>query len=239
MLPAVLTGIVTNASNAAPINGATVAITGGPSATTNASGAYTINNPPTGQRTVQTSASGFTTRMDTVSIAASGTTTFSTSLPPVAVAGNVTIVLGWGAQPPDLDAHLTGPNSAGGRFHVYFQDRNPVPYASLDVDVRTGTGPETITVAPVNGNFVAGSYSYFVNNFSGTPGFERENGTVTIFQGGRQLQQFRTANASGALTLANWSVFSFTLTATGQISISAVQQFTDSAPALMAPNTRK
>src|SRR5205823_1023682 len=156
------------------------------SAATNASGVYTLSNLPVGAQSAQTSASGFATRTDPVTIAAGATTPFSVALVPNSSAGNITIVLSWGAQPGDLDAHLTGPKT-GGRFHVYFGDRAPVTYATLDVDRTTGFGPETVTISPVSGNFVAGSYSFWVNNYDGTPGFDVSSARVTVFQGGAQI----------------------------------------------------
>jgi hypothetical protein len=229
---ATLTGTISSAATAQPISGATVSV-GGASATTNTSGVYTLNNAPTGQQTIQTAASGFSTRMDTVTVATSGTTSFSTSLVPAGAGGSITIVLNWGAQPSDLDAYLTGPNPAGGRFTVSFFSTRPVSFASLDIDRTTGFGPETISVAPNGASFVPGTYNYFVDNFSGTPGFDVSNATVSVFQGGAQLARFAASSASGSPAAPNWSVFSFTLTATpsGQIAITPVQQFTSSTPA--------
>ena len=62
-----------------PIAGATVTV-GGRTATTDAVGAYTISNAPTGTVVVTTSRSGFGTRMDTINIALTGTTIFSPTL---------------------------------------------------------------------------------------------------------------------------------------------------------------
>lgn len=227
----VLTGTISNASNGQPISGARVAV-GTLSATTNASGVYRIDNAAAGNQTVTISASGFTTRTDTVTIAAGATTTFSTALVPVAAGGNITIVLTWEAQPPDLDSHLRGPTTTGGRFHVYYSDPRPVSHASLDVDDTTGFGPETITVSPVGGQFVAGTYTYYVHNFSRTPGFDVSNARVTVFQSGVQLQQFTVSAASGSRASLWWSVFRFTLTATssGQITITPIQQLGAAEP---------
>lgn len=220
-----LTGTVTNAQNGQPIAGATVSV-GGVSTTSNSSGQFTIPNAPAGTRTVTTSASGFTTRTDTVNIVAGSSTTFNPSLVPVSVGTGVAIVLTWGAQPSDLDSHLVGPNGSGGRFHCYYAARTPVPFVRLDVDDVDGFGPETITVSQVSGSFVAGSYSYYVRNFSGTPGFNVSNGVVTVFAGGAQVAQYNVGGASGDPAQRIWSVFGFTLTPTGAgATITPVQQF--------------
>lgn len=227
----VLTGTISNATNGAPIAGATVAV-GSVSATTNASGVYSIPNAPSGSRTVTTSAAGFTSRTDTVNIVASSTTTFSTALVPASASGNITIVLTWGALPTDLDSHLVGPALPSGRFHCYYAAPNPTAYVSLDHDDVTSFGPETISVATSGGNFVPGSYSYFIHNFSGSPAFDVSTAVVSVFQGGVQLAQFLVGGAAGTPSSPYWSVFGFTLTATptGGIAITTVQTFTGVAP---------
>ena len=49
----------------------------------------------------------------------------------------------WDASPDDLDSHLTGPDGAGGRFHVYFS--NPlVDNHELEEDFTDGPGPEVV-----------------------------------------------------------------------------------------------
>lgn len=236
-----LTGTVSNASNGQPIAGATVAV-GGVSAVTNASGVYTIANAPAGTRTVQTSASGFTTRTDTVNIVAGSSTTFSTALVPTSVGTGVSTVLTWGAQPSDLDSHLVGPNGSGGRFHCYYGNTNPVPFVSLDVDDTSAFGPETITVSQVSGSFVAGTYNYYIHNYSGSPEFNVSNAVVTVFSSGAQVAQYQVGGASGSPTSDYWSVFGFTLTASGAgSSITPVQQFTNTPPTLglvLPPKTR-
>lgn len=230
----ILTGIISNAANGLPIPGALVAV-GAVTATTNASGVYTIPNAPSGTRTVTASAAGFSTRTDTVIIAPGVSNTFSTTLVAGTSSGNVTIILNWGAQPSDLDSHLTGPIPAGGRFHLYYANRNPVPFAVLDVDDTSAFGPETVTVSTVSGNFVPGSYSYYVHNYSTTPEFDVSAARVTVFQGGVQLAQFQVSAAVGSPALDIWSVFSFTLTATptGGIVITAVQTIVSTAPLIV------
>lgn len=226
-----LTGTVTNAANGQPISGATVSVNGA-STTTNASGAFTLANAPAGAQTVATSASGFTSRTDAVNIPAGGTVNVSISLVPISVGTGVSIVLTWGAQPSDLDSHLVGPDGSGGRFHCYYGNENPVPFVSLDIDDVTAFGPETITVSQVSGSFVAGSYSYYVRNFSGSPAFNVSSAVVTVFAGGSQVAQYPVGSATGDPAQRIWSVFGFTLTASGAgASITPVQQFMADASA--------
>ncbi len=74
------------------------------------------------------------------------------------------IVLTWGAFPPDLDAHLSGPRPEGGHFHIWWRNKTPIGGRNfLDRDDQHSYGPETITIykpAP-------GIYTYAVHNFSG------------------------------------------------------------------------
>ncbi len=226
-----LTGTVSSAANAAPIAGATVTV-GSASALTNGSGVYTIPNAPSGLRSVSTSAPGFSTRTDSVNIAAGGSTLFSTALVPSSASGAVTIVLTWGASPSDLDSHLVGPVLPSGRFHCYYGSSAPVAYASLDIDDTSGFGPETTSITTASGNFVPGSYSFYVHNYSGGT-FAGSGAVVTVFQGGLQIGQFLVSAASGTASSQYWTVFSFTLTATptGAIAITTDQLFTNIAPA--------
>ncbi len=228
-----LSGIISSATTGLPISGATVQV-GTRSTTTSGTGAYTLTLVPAGLQSVQTSAPGYTSRTDSVTVVASTTTTFSTALVPASSSGNIAIVLTWGATPLDLDSHLVGPVLPSGRFHCYYAAPNPVPYAQLDIDDTDGFGPETIQVSTVSGNFIPGSYSYFVHNYSGSPAFNVSNGVVTVFQGGTQIAQYLVGGATGTPTLAYWSVFGFTLTATptGQIAITPVQTFTSVAPTM-------
>eukprot|EP00004_Rigifila_ramosa_P021683 TRINITY_DN5814_c0_g1_i1.p2 TRINITY_DN5814_c0_g1~~TRINITY_DN5814_c0_g1_i1.p2 ORF type:complete len:389 (+),score=66.97 TRINITY_DN5814_c0_g1_i1:1644-2810(+) len=93
--------------------------------------------------------------------------------------GDLRVVLAWGARPFDLDAHLITPYGE----HIYFGRRESFnKKVVLDVDVRNGFGPETITfhlaspgqkLNPNAPEFLAyqqqpgdGCYHFFVENFS-------------------------------------------------------------------------
>ena len=199
------------------------------STTTQSNGRFTLNNAPSGNQTLRTTASGFVTETRTVTIVAGGTVDQAISLTPIRAGGAITIVLTWGAQPLDLDAHLSGPNRSGGRFHVYFADRSEPtssPYASLDVDDQVSFGPETITITrdPTTGSFVAGEYRYWVHNFSLDPGFDVSDARVTVNSGGGQLDSFSVPG--GPATLAIWRVVNLTIDAAGNVALTPVQSFT-------------
>ncbi|MEM8559812.1 MAG: carboxypeptidase regulatory-like domain-containing protein, partial [Bacteroidota bacterium] len=75
--------------------------------------------------------------------------------------GAYRIVLSWGANPDDLDSHLTGPDGQGGRFHIYFVSET-FGDSNLDLDDTSSFGPETITLFPTND----GVYRYSVHNYT-------------------------------------------------------------------------
>ncbi len=75
------------------------------------------------------------------------------------------ITLTWGANPQDLDLHLTVPTTPG-RSHIYktsLGSPTQLPYAVLDEDVTTGLGPEAISVR----RLLPGTYRCAVHNYSG------------------------------------------------------------------------
>lgn len=77
-----ITGTVTNSVTGAAISGATVAVTGGPSTTTNTSGVYNITGLSAGTYTVTVSKSGYTAKSASVTVTAGATTTKNFALVP-------------------------------------------------------------------------------------------------------------------------------------------------------------
>jgi hypothetical protein len=77
-----LSGTVTSASTSAAINGATVAVSGGPSTTTDSSGHYSISGLAPASYSVTASAAGFSPVTNGVTITSGGTTTQNFALTP-------------------------------------------------------------------------------------------------------------------------------------------------------------
>jgi len=78
--------------------------------------------------------------------------------------GNYHVVLMWGSSPKDLDLHAKLPNGD----QLFYRsgcrgDRDASPYTELDVDVRDGYGPETVTITQPQ----QGTYQFFVHNYGG------------------------------------------------------------------------
>lgn len=79
------------------------------------------------------------------------------SLPKEVDYKRIKIVLDWGEEPSDLDAHLYGQNA-----HVYFNNQR-ASNMELDRDDTSSYGPETHTIKEPAPNDV---YKYYVHNYS-------------------------------------------------------------------------
>lgn len=75
--------------------------------------------------------------------------------------GEARIVLEWGSEPADLDAHIFGETEMGA-FHVYFANMEFDDLVTLDVDDRSAYGPETITIKDIS----QGTFTYGVEDYS-------------------------------------------------------------------------
>ncbi len=132
----------------------------------------------------------------------------------------IRIILTWGEEPQDLDAHLTGPLAPGdsspypdtpGRFHTYYDDLrrtyrfNDTVYAELDVDDRTSFGPETTTIH----KFCSGTYRFSAHYFADyseetSMALANSGAQVRVFQGSALIKTFNVpVNQTGII----WTVF--------------------------------
>ena len=132
------------------------------------------------------------------------------------------LVLNWGANPKDLDAHLLTPRIDGVRYHIqyrnrYFGQTNRPPFAQLDADETSGYGPETITIA----SNAPGIYRYYAHNYQedqgNTGAFTNSEAVVQIYSTAGLIQTVRVPavgvgdywevcaidGASGKITLIN------------------------------------
>lgn len=215
-----MSGRVVNARDGSVVGGAALELrrgvnaTSGPAmATTTAdgSGQFFFTETTAGTYTVTAAADGFTEGSATAVIVG-GTLVDqqNVTLSPTGAEGEVRIVLTWGETPSDLDAHLTGPDGSGGRFHVYFANQGSLdssPFAALDVDDTSSFGPETITITQVRD----GIYRYSVHDFTNsaaTPeapssALAQSGARVEVFIGGVKEAEFFPPNQDGTL----WTVF--------------------------------
>ena len=205
--------------------------------TSDSSGNYSLSSMSTGWYTIQTSKSGYTAT--TFNVFACGDQSeqdgaISTTLS----SGSLRIVLSWKSN-VDLDAHLTGPDNASGRFHVYHRQkrfhydnntysssRSSSDNVTQDVD-SSRKGPETITVSAVR----SGTYRYYVHNFdnAGRPNSMRlykSKASVKVYHSSLSggLTKFKAPNMAGDL----WTVFEFN-SSSGVTRIRTVGSETSSA----------
>jgi hypothetical protein len=144
---------------------------------------------------------------------------------------SLNIKLTWGALPSDVDSHLFLPNGSQVNF-IQDGSLTTAPFAALDVDDVSSFGPEVITVR----RLMIGTYRYAVNNYSGSfnPGLTGSPVRVELSRP-NGLQVF-TPPAGETASLDWWTVFSFTVDAACNVSVSTIGTWSDSPPAA-APNT--
>lgn len=229
--PGTITGYVYDATKSPGSNavaGATVSV-GAITTTTGADGSYTLSGVPAGTDLVAVAATGFITTSANVTVPSGGSASHDFYLTPL---GKLSFVLTWGATPSDLDLHASGPDGSGGRFHVYYGDKNPVPFVSQDVDDTTSYGPETDTISvysAAGGHYVAGTYDIWVHDYSG-PSFVNSDAQVVLTDPAGNSHTWQVADAAGYPDDAGnniWKVATFDLAADGTVSnIVAWQSFT-------------
>lgn len=226
-LPGVLSGLVRSVQDGTPIPNATVQVAGF-SAATNAGGGFAIGGIPPGAYQATATAPGRIGQALPVTIAGGATAQLTFDL--ATAFPNLTFTLVWGPQPADLDAHLSGPASGGGRFHAYFLVPNPETYAGVTADAQAGFGPEQIIVRqdPVTQQYVAGSYHFWVDNpnVGVGPNYDGSQARVIVNRDGLLLGVFDVAAAAGDPNLRLWHVANVQLDAAGNATIQPVQQFT-------------
>lgn len=114
----------------------------------------------------------------------------------------VQIVLTWGIQPVDLDAHLTIP-TAPARSHVFFGSKS-VGNANLDTDDTSSFGPEMVTVFKLH----TGIYRYSVHHFGGEGNISTSKAHVHMtIEGQGIFQMDPPGNAKGQGDL--WVLWDF------------------------------
>ena len=176
-------GTVTNALNGTSISDVTVIINN-LEAITDDNGMYTIYTELiNGDYQVNTSSESFCPYLGFFEIPANyelANYTYNFSLSPIPEAGQIRMVLNWGELPSDLDSHLKTPEIEGQEHHIYFANRgssDSAPYATLDWDVVSGYGPETMTI---NQSF-SGNYIYYIYQYSSLGSLNESEGTIQIY----------------------------------------------------------
>ena len=112
------------------------------------------------------------------------------------------VVLTWGANPSDLDAHLNFPNN-----HVFFSQQQQLD-ANLDVDDTTSYGPETITIEKKHEGkryvYAVHDYTNGVNNTKNSKEMSFSDARVQVYVGQTLI---RTYNVKPSAEGTSWVVF--------------------------------
>lgn len=174
-----INGIINDAQTGQPISGAVVRFFSGASndtsgyrfsdAITTGAGAWT-GSYTIGAYVCAVYASNHVPLVTNVPVTDTTTTQLTTTITQPVPAGQMRIVLNWGALPSDLDSHLTGDStsiSGRPRYHVYYAndlilDASGDTIAFLDHDDVTSFGPETITIF----RFFPGTLRYKIHDYT-------------------------------------------------------------------------
>lgn len=116
------------------------------------------------------------------------------------------VVLSWGADPSDLDAHLWTPLIGSDSYHVYYGTRGSLsvaPYCSLDVDDQDGYGPEHTSFDTL----YAGKYIYAVNLYTGDSALWSSHAVVEVYHQGSLIHTFNVPTTPRAANMEWWHVF--------------------------------
>lgn len=160
---------------------------------------------PVGMYTVQVTKTGYDTSYFILTVRSAEETQYNIS--PKLQAGEMRIVLTWGQSPSDLDSHLFTPYCTA-EEHISFYHSADTQGNSLDVDVVTGYGPETVTISNLD---MQGLYKYYVADFTNcsygnfnSMDMSMSNATVNVYtQDGLIATFYVPTNCQGVI----WEVF--------------------------------
>jgi len=198
-----LRGLVRDATDGQPLQGATISLPNGATVLTDSRGAYEFSSLPVGPLQVSAAARDYLADTQMVLVPAGTAATANFALMPPPPPGSLRIVLTWNQAPRDLDAHFWVPSATRGPIEVNFLTRGSTarfPFAQLDLDSTTGEGPETLTITQVQ----VGESVYAVHNYSNERALAGSGARVQVYAGGRLQHSF------GAPTLGSgrwWTVF--------------------------------
>jgi len=191
-------------------------------ATSDSSGNYSLNSMSAGWYTVETSKSGYMAATNFYVYSCGNVDSQDATITTTLSSGSMRIILSWNTN-KDLDSHLTGPDNASGKFHVYYgqdkfyyakntsscsgcSDSQISDNVTQDVDSKS-RGPETITISTAR----SGTYRYYVHNYTnrGTNNKRlfKSGASVTVYYSGlsNNPTTFNVPSGDGDL----WTVFDF------------------------------
>jgi hypothetical protein len=236
-----LSVIVNNAVTGNALSGASITVRSN-AQNTNETGQVTLSGLPAGNALVATSLPGYDADQTSKELAC-GDNTLSVALNPNTPAegglrpDQIRVVLTWGENPVDVDAHLTGPapglaatdRNDVDRFHVYWYNSSSGDnVATLDVDDVASFGPETITISPPSDGtgLRPGVYRYSLHHYEGSD--VMADAQVKLFVGNEVARTF-TPNASQLQGVSDiWTVFELSVN-NGQVTVLPVNTYSQGA----------
>lgn len=245
-----VTGTIRNALDNTGVGGVSVSLrdginqTAGPivaTTTTLSSGFYMFEDLEAGHYTAEISKTGFITTYFTVTCVGGVTmSNQNATISPIISPGQTRIVLTWGANPSDLDAHFTGPLTCGGRFHMYWYYAESCPnhgnchgspwpsLVQLDIDDITSYGPETVTLLDqTDGMYRFSVHDYTNRNSSYSFALSDSGAQVAVFRGSALVSSFVVPSATeGTL----WTVFEMEGDTITPVNILAYHSDTSTVP---------
>ena len=126
------------------------------------------------------------------------------SISPQMTINQFRVVVDWGAQPEDLDAHFVKKNN----YHISFRNTRELSDGTgqLDRDAMHGYGPETITVESLDND---AEYSYYIHDYTNRNNTSSKNlaqsGARVLVYGNNQL--LYTFIISSNISGDTWNVF--------------------------------
>ena len=115
-----------------------------------------------------------------------------------AVTGGWRVVLTWGPEVKDMDSYCITPD--GTRIN-YKKKTTTDGTVVLDLDNRTGFGPETLTLKGIQ----TGLYKYYVDDYTKEVPIMKSEAKVTLYQGSNQVAVFQVPTGDSAWM--DWHVF--------------------------------
>jgi hypothetical protein len=165
---------------------------------TGANGVFDVGTVPYGTYTATVTRDGYAQTLSRIDVGQNTETQVTIIATQLVANGTARVVLSWGANPGDLDSHLTRYTSSVQDYHVDYTSRSGED-AALDVDVTSGYGPETITITPVSGDKL---YRYVIHNYSRN-GSISASGAVVSLTTGDAAREYYPPNEEGLY----WHVF--------------------------------
>jgi protocatechuate 3,4-dioxygenase beta subunit len=135
----------------------------------------------------------------------------------------VQTTLTWGADPTDLDSHLTARLTGNVTLHVYWSSKGSLsydPWANLDTDVTTGFGPEVVSISRLS----QGTYRYSVRHYAGDGTISTSGAEVNVVIPDTGIYRF-TPPAGQPTNTTIWRVFDIVVDANGRLTLNTINDY--------------